>query len=181
MKNKFHLQNKKICFVKIDDFQHGFSMIEIIVYMGIFSILVGILASVFIYILNNQLTSETTASTDQNGKYILSRLTYDIYRAQTITIPASPGTQTNNLQLIINNINYSYNLDPSGNFQIKDITDNLGPYNLNDYDATISALTFKRIGPASGENTVIINFTVISNTKMNKNQSKAFSTTIGMR
>ena len=159
----------------------GFTIIELILYMGLFSILIGILTNVFVSILNNQLNSETVASTDENGRYILQRLNYDINRSQTIVTPSSPGTQTNNLQLTINNINYSYSLDATGNFQIKDITDNLGPYNLNDYDATVSAVTFKRIGSAGGENTLQVNFTVVSNTKDNTEQSKSFSTTIGNR
>ncbi|HSW88741.1 MAG TPA: prepilin-type N-terminal cleavage/methylation domain-containing protein [Candidatus Saccharimonadales bacterium] len=159
----------------------GFTIIELIVYMGLFSILIGILSSVFISLLNNQLTVETTASTDENGKYILTRLTYDIDQAQSIVVPATVGTQTNNLQLTINNINYSYSLDSSGNVQIKDLTNNLGPYNLNDYDATVSGLLFTRIGNTGGKNTVQVNFSVISNTKQKTGQSKTFQTTIGTR
>ncbi|HSW97422.1 MAG TPA: prepilin-type N-terminal cleavage/methylation domain-containing protein [Candidatus Saccharimonadales bacterium] len=161
--------------------ERGFTIIELIVYMGLFSILIGILSTVFISLLNNQLSVETTSSTDENGKYILTRLTYDIYQAQNIIIPATIGTQTNNLQLTINNINYSYNLDSSGNLQIKDITNNSGPYNLNDYDATVSGLLFTRIGNTGGKNTIQVSFSIISNTKQKTGQSKTFQTTIGTR
>lgn len=159
----------------------GFTIIELIVYMGLFSILVGIITSVFVSLLNNQFTAETTANTDENGKYILARLTYDIAQSQNVVVPGAIGTQTNNLQLTINNINYSYSLDSSGNFQIKDITDNLPSYNLNDYDATVSGLLFKKIGNTGGKSTIQINFSVVSNTVQKTEQTKAYETTIGTR
>lgn len=159
----------------------GFTLIELILYMGLFSILIGILTSVFMSILNNQLHAETIASTDENGRYLLQRLTYDINKSKTINTPVTSGMQTNNLQLTINNINYSYSLDVNGNVQIKDITNNLGPYNLNDYDTTVSAMTFKRIGSAGGANTIQVGFTVISTIANKTNQSKSFVTTIGNR
>lgn len=161
--------------------ERGFTIIELIVYMGLFSILISILTSVFLSLLNNQLTTETTASTDENGKYILARLSYDIDQAQSIVVPSSVGTQTNNLQLSINNINYSYSLDSNGNFQIKDVTDNLPSYNLNDYDATVSGLLFTRLGNVGGKNTVQVNFSVVSNTKQKTGQTKSYETTIGTR
>lgn len=161
--------------------QRGFTVIELIVYMGLFSILIGIISTAFLSILNNQLSVETTASTDTNSKYILARLAYDINQAQTIITPSSPGAQSTNLQLTINNINYSYSVDSTGNMQIKNTTNNLGPYNLNDYDATISGLLFKRIGNSGGKNTIQVNFTIISQTKQNTGQSKTYQTTIGTR
>lgn len=166
---------------KILQNNQGFTIIELIVYMGLFSILVGIITSVFVSLLNNQFTAETTASTDENGKYILARLTYDIAQSQNVVVPGAIGTQTNNLQLTINNINYSYSLDSSGNFQIKDITDNLPAYNLNDYDATVSGLLFKKIGNTGGKSTIQINFSVVSNTVQKTEQTKAYETTIGTR
>lgn len=162
--------------------QAGFTMIEFVVYIGIFIVLVGILTGVFTSILDNQLTTESTSSIDENQHYMLSRLTYDINRSQSIITPASPGLQTSNLQLQINNINYSYSLDSNGNFQLKDITDNLGPYNLNDYDASISAVQFTRIGNVGGKNTIQVAFTITSKTlQRGKTQSKSFATTIGTR
>lgn len=166
---------------KLIQSNQGFTIIELIVYMGLFSILVGIITSVFVSLLNNQFTAETTASTDENGKYILARLTYDIAQAQNVVVPGATGTQTNNLQLTINNINYSYSLDSSGNFQIKDITDNLPAYNLNDYDATVSGLLFKKIGNTGGKSTIQVNFSVVSNTVQKTEQTKAYETTIGTR
>jgi len=155
----------------------GFTLIELVLYMGLF----GILSSVFVSLLNNQLGSETTASTDENGKYLLTRLSYDISNAQSILVPATAGSQSASLQLKINNINYLYALDANGNFQIKDTTDNLGPYNLNDYDATVSGLLFKRLGSVGGKNTLQVNFTVMSTTKQKTGQSKSLQTTIGTR
>lgn len=162
--------------------QSGFTMIEFVVYIGIFMILIGILTSVFTSILDTQIQTETTSGIDENQHYLLARLTYDTIRSQIIIIPSSPGLRTSNLQLMINNINYSYGIDNNGNFQIKDMTNNLGPYNLNGYDASVSGMQFSRIGNVGGKNTIQVAFTITSRTlQRGAKQSKSFTTTIGTR
>jgi len=160
----------------------GFTLIEMLMYMGLFLILVGILLNIFLSILDTQLSSDTNSSVDQNGRYILARLIYDIQRAQAITTPSIPGQSTNTLQITANSINYSYALDTNGNLQITDTTNHIGPDNLNQYDASISALTFSRLGNTGGENTIQIGLTITSRTKKrNGPEVKVFQTTIGTR
>lgn len=168
--------------MKILKKQNGFTIIEFLIYIGIFSILITLLTNVFFSILDSQEESEATSAVDENGRYILGRFIYDISRAQSILTPTTIGTQNNSLQLQINNINYRYSLDTGGNLQITDTTDAIGPDNLNGYDATISALSFQRIGKSNGDNTVLVSFTVNSRTQLEKgSDTRTFQTTIGTR
>lgn len=160
--------------------KNGFSTIEFLLYMGIFSILIVVLMQVFFTILDSQLTSESFSSVDQNGRYILSRLHYDVSQASSIATPATQGAQTNSLQIVVNSINYTYSLTSGGDLQFinNGVTDT-----LTGFDASMSALTFKRIGLGAGNNTVQVSFTLQSRTVAHNQTAeiKSYQTTIGLR
>lgn len=161
--------------------EKGLTLIEMLIYMGIFTILITVLANIFTALITTQINSQATSAADTNGRYILARLLYDIQRASAIITPATPGTTSTGLQITINGINYLYSTDNSGDFQIKDITDNLPADNLNGYDASISAVTFTRIGNI-GEDTIQIHFTVNSQTNETKGpETRTFQTTVELR
>jgi len=160
--------------------KNGFSTIEFLLYMGIFSILIVVLMQVFFTILDSQLSSESFSAVDQNGRYLLSKLQYDISQASSITTPASDGAQSSSLQITVNGLVYIYSLTSGGDLQLVNngVTDV-----LTGYDASMSALTFKRVGLGTGNDTVQINFTLASRTVQHsqKAEIKSYQTTIGLR
>ena len=156
----------------------GFTLIEMLLFMAIVSFLLIMLTSIFTASLNVQKESEATSNVQQDGSYLISRLAYDTARAQSITIPSSLGTQTNNLQLVIDGTNYTYALN-NGTLTI---TDNIGTDQLNNFDTTVSDLTFKRLGNSGGKNTIQINFRVSSKVQQSTGyEFKNFQTTVGLR
>lgn len=160
-------------------FESGFSLIEMLIYMGLFSILMGILINVLFSILDISKESEAISSVDKTSRYLLSRFTYDIQRAQAVTTPAILGQQSNTMVLQISSANYTYNLDTNGNLQLNN-GQNID--NLNSYDASISGLLFQNIGASSGKNTIRISFTVASRTKQRSGfEVRNYQTTIGLR
>lgn len=66
----------------------GFTMIEMLLCMGIFSILLIVLLQIFTSILSVHAQSQSNSSIDQEGNYLLSRLSYDIHKAAGITSPS---------------------------------------------------------------------------------------------
>ena len=106
----------------------GFTQIELLLSMGIMMILIGILMTVFGQILDAQLESKAISSVDQNGRFLMARLTHDMQSAQSIVTPATPGQTSDTLQITINSINYTYRASPSGDFVI---TNNNGTDVLN--------------------------------------------------
>ncbi len=158
--------------------QFGFTLIEMVIYMAIFSIFLLVLTEIFISILNVQLESEATSAVYQDGRYLLSRLSYDVKRAEQIIIPASLGEQTNTMQLLINGVNYSYNVD-KGDIQL---TTGGNLDKLNSYDTTVSDFTVTRLGNINGKHNLQIGFTLISKAvKAGGAEIKNFQTTIGQR
>ncbi len=84
----------------------GFTLVEMLMVMGIMSILVVILSQVFGSILTMKLRSEATTAVSQDSRYLLSRLYYDISRASDITSTSGPT-----LTLTISGVSYVYALD----------------------------------------------------------------------
>mgnify|MGYP001605177278 FL=1 len=160
--------------------QKGVTIIELILYMAILSILITMLTSVFVSALDVQSESNATSSVEQDGNYILARLAYDIHRAQSINIPGTNGATNDNFQIVVGGVNYTYSLDPSNNLIL---TNDLGVYNLNSYGTSASAFLVQRYGNAGGvENTLKINFIITSRTKrVSGLEKKDFQTNLSLR
>jgi type II secretory pathway pseudopilin PulG len=158
--------------------QAGFTLTELLLYMGLLIILITILSQVFVSILDVQLESKSTSSVELDGKYIITKLIHDMQSMQTnppvsdsIVTPSTPGEITNTLNFKVNSINYIYSLN-SGNLE-------LNSNNLNSVDTTVSALQFTRIGAGTNKDTIRVNFTLTSKTKRNSGpETRNYQTTI---
>ena len=167
---------------KLLTLQKGFTLTELILYMGLLIILIVILSRLFSSILDVQLESQSSSSVDLDGKYILSKLTYDMRAMQasapyndTIATPASPGLSGSTLTFKVNSVNYTYTQN-NGNLEL---TNNNGSNNLNSTDTTISNLQFTRIGTGTSTDTIRVNFTLTSKiTRKPGPESRTFQTTI---
>ena len=164
----------------------GFTLIELVIYMGVFSILIGVLSSLFGSIVEVQLESTATSNVNQDGRYLLSKLLYDVKSASAsataaaIVVPANPGDQTSTLQITVNSINYTYSLDANGNLQVVNGSTNQTDV-LNSYNTSVSGLTFTRIGNGGSNDTVNVAYTIKSRTKESSGQpdTESFQTTLG--
>lgn len=168
MSYKFLIKNSK-----------GFTLVELLIYIGLLGIMLVVLTQVFTSALDVQTETEAASFVDLDSRFIINRLTYDIHRAQSITTPAALGATNSTLQLVIGGTNSTYALN-GGNLEI---TDSVGTDRLNSVGSTISAFTVKRLGNTNGKNSLQISFTITSTTVKNGGQpeTKNISTTIGIR
>jgi prepilin-type N-terminal cleavage/methylation domain-containing protein len=88
----------------------GFTLVELLMVMGIMGLLMVILFQVFGAILDMKLRSEATTAVAQDSRYLISRLTYDISRSSDITLPLAGGSG-NTLILVIDGVDYVYELN----------------------------------------------------------------------
>lgn len=157
----------------------GFTLVELIIYMGLFSILLTVVTTLFTFVIDLQIETEANTSIEEDGKYIINRMKYDIEHATTITTPATRSTQTSTLQTTINGVPYLYSLNGSNNIQLGI---NGTTYQLNGYNTTVTDLSFRRIGNATGHDTVQITFTLHSRVlKSGVPEVKTIQTTVGLR
>ena len=156
----------------------GTTIVELLIYMGMFTIILSVLTAIFVTTVNIQLESEALSSVQQDGRYITARLFYDINRAQAITTPVL-ASQSANLNLTIGGLEYAYSIDGNSNFTI---TSNSVTDNLNSFNTSVSNLSFKQIGNTGGRNTVQVDFTITSKVKKDSGiESSDFHTTVGLR
>jgi type II secretory pathway pseudopilin PulG len=167
---------------KLKIFQKGFTLTELVFYMGLLIILIAILSRLFSSILDVQLESQSSSSVDLDGKYIISKLTYDMRSMQTsaptndtIITPASPGLSGSTLTFKVNSINYTYATN-SGNLTL---TNDNGSNNLNSTDTNLSNLQFTRIGSGTSTDTIRVSFTLTSKiSRISGPETRTFQTTI---
>ena len=158
------------------DLKKGFSLVELMIYMVLFSVLVFIISNIFSTVLDVSRESEAVSNVQQDGAYIMARLYRDI-PLSTSTVPVSAGSSSSSLQLTINGVNYSYSLSSGDLF----LTNNAGTFKLNGYGTTVSSLLFTRIG-SGGHDTIKLQYTVTSkNRKTAVAEVKSYSTTIELR
>src|SRR5512146_26781 len=69
--------------------QKGTTIIELLIYLALLSIFLTVLLDVFVTTLDFKLSSESTSTLNQDTRYIFSKLSYDVYNADSFTIPNS--------------------------------------------------------------------------------------------
>jgi Tfp pilus assembly protein PilW len=154
--------------------QKGFTIVELVLYGALVTILLSIVSQLFVSTLDVQESSESYSAVQQDGRYILSRISYDVKRATAITAPSTLGSPASSLTLTINAVPYTCSLT-AGNLLC-------GGVQLNSYGSTVSALSFTRYGNVGGKNSIQMSFTLTSVVRRNSGpESRSFSTTVGLR
>lgn len=158
--------------------KHGFTIIELLIYMGILTIFLVVMTEIFLSSLDVQLSSEATSAVSQDGRFILARLAHDVGRAETITMPSSLGGTANTLQILIDGITYTY--DVAGG--VFTLTNNFGTNPLQSYSSSVSGFTVTRLGNVDGKESARMGFTITSETGLSKGpETRTFETTVGVR
>jgi type II secretory pathway pseudopilin PulG len=163
---------------KLKKNQKGITLVEILIYMGLLAILLVILTEMMVSILNVRLESEAISSLEQDARYILSRIAYDINRSDSIENPARPGQSRTNLEMTIDGETYTYEISGS----TLQLTTDSGTYNLNGSETNIDDIDFERLGILDKKNSIRIQMTISSVTQRNTGvEEKSYTTTFGER
>jgi len=156
----------------------AFTLIELILFFGLFSIILGVLTNLFSVIVDTQTEVETTSAVENDSKFITTRIMYDIQRADSISMPASVGSQTATLSLIIDGETYNYAVN-NGNLEL---TINSNTDTLNGNLTQLSDISFQRFGNIGGKHAIRLQFTIDSRNETAAGQeTKQIETMIGLR
>src|SRR5258706_11621238 len=79
--------------------QYGFTLIEMMITMGLLSIFLIVLATLFTASIDVQTRSRTYSAVTNDSRFLLARLDYDITRASAVTTPAALGASASSLVL----------------------------------------------------------------------------------
>jgi len=154
----------------------GFTLVELIIYMALLSAFLLVLTNIFTAVLRVRVDSQSSSSVEQDGRFILARLAYDINRATTDTVP-----NPTSLNLTISGQTYSYVLNGT-NLQLTQpgsLVDS-----LNGSGSQITSLSFQKIANTGGkEDTIKIQLSLQSSAVAQgaTREIRSFSTTVGRR
>jgi prepilin-type N-terminal cleavage/methylation domain-containing protein len=137
----------------------GFTLVELLLSMGIFTILMTIIFQVFLSVIETRLSAEAASATTQDAQYVYSRLAYDISRSSAVVTPASPGQSSSTLQLTINGTSYTYAIDGSSHLNL---TTGGTSTAVTSAGSKATAATFTRRGGATGAQSVTFDITLNS-------------------
>ncbi|HET8671680.1 MAG TPA: prepilin-type N-terminal cleavage/methylation domain-containing protein [Candidatus Saccharimonadales bacterium] len=162
--------------------QSGFTLVELLLVMALFAMLLTALTDMFVSTMNVRSETAANSSVTEDGRFMLSRIAYDINRASSITTPASLGASSSILEIVVDGVTFTYEL-VGGNLQLTDMaTGSNRTNNLNSSETTVSAVSFQRLGNASGKDTIRLSFTLTSTTEQKQGyRSETFTTTVGRR
>lgn len=151
---------------------------EMVVYMGILSILLLLFIDMFAMLVNKQLETEGISAVQQDAQYVFSRLSYDFGRANSISLPTSPSSPAATLRLLIDSTLFTYSASSSAL-----IATASGSINqLNSAHTSISNLTFQRLGTGNRSDVIQVRCDISSKVKKQSGYEVThFATTYGIR
>lgn len=158
----------------------GFTIVELLIYLGLFTIFLTITTQMFTDSLHVVSESTSLSGIQQDGRFILSQMTSAIRKASSITTPSSNGATSQTLSVVINSNTNTYSVDENNNLVL---TNNLGTHMLTSYSSSISAFTVTRLGnPGGVEHTLKISFTLSSREENATGaEVQTFQTTVAKR
>lgn len=156
----------------------GITIAELVIYLGILSVLLVVFVNMFAVLVNRQLETEGVSSSQYDSSYLLQRFIYDFGRAASIEVPPTPGSASASLRFIADSNVYEYSASAGALL----LTTNGVSEELSSSETTISNPVFLRLGIGDRTDVVQIQFDITS-----KSQSTAgsevvhFSTVLGLR
>ncbi len=126
--------------------QKGFTLIELILYVGLTAILLTSMSQVFLAVVGIRLESQNTTSVQQDGRYIIARMTYDIRRAKSIVTPEL-GQTLSGMALVIEedgvDVLHTYAVSGDGDVMLASGSSSA---QLNSAGARVAELFITRLG-----------------------------------
>lgn len=150
--------------MKKNQIQKGQTIIELLIYLALLAIFLTVLLDVFTTTLDFKLSSESSSSLTQDTRYIFARISYDVYNADSFTVPTSQQ-----LNIVKGGVITTYSVSSGNLLRNSD--------KLNSLDSSVQNLAFTKIG-----NTVSLNLTMLSQFTLPSGQkTQSISTTFAPR
>ncbi len=169
-------------FCKASGKQRGFTLVELVVYMALMSLLMVTITDLFVGIVQTKVESESSSAVERDGQLILARLRYDISRATEIDAPSLPGASGSILELKTSGPDYTYILSGS-NLLLYDSSTHGLP--LNSTETKVTNLSFTKVDNPTvtgTKDTIQVNLTLESLGQVDSRpESRTYQTTFGRR
>jgi Tfp pilus assembly protein PilW len=163
-------------FIPTGNTERGATLVELLITMGLLAGFLVVLMSVFTASIDVQSQNGSYSAVASDGRFVLSRLAYDIRRASAVSAPIAAGDTGNTLALTIGGVPYTYSV-VSGRLQVS--INGVDDYLTTD-QAVVSGLQFRRLG-SSGPPSVQYQFTLTGIRDPHNPLSQVYSSTTEVR
>jgi Tfp pilus assembly protein PilW len=159
----------------------GFSLIELLIYVSIFSFIIGGVVALTVMTTGQKVSSQITADVNYQGEATMALITQTVHQASSITTP-TVGLSASSLSLVMpsSSVNptifSAYNNGSTNRIQVKEGSSAV-QNNLTNAHATVSNLTFTNMSLPSTKGSVLISFTLAyktTSTRQEFSYSKSF-------
>ncbi len=163
-------------------FNKGATLIELLIYFGILSILLVIVIDLMLQTGEFSLETESRSSLQNDARFIANRLSFDIHQADSVTSPANLGDSSSTLTFTVGTETHTYTLSGTNLEYQETVGLNTETANLNSNRIIINSLTFERLGNPGGNPTIKITLELEA-TKSEKGgpKQKTFEVLVGTR
>lgn len=142
----------------------GLTVLELLLYIGIASVIMGIMSSLYIAIIQSQIRIESRAALTRENEFLTSKLEYYIQHSSSILAPL-PGQESDQLQIKDSQTNTQYNFQEySGKLTIQYDT---SEYTLSSTDVTMSNFHVTNTGYDNTRGLAQISYTLTDNMGQN--------------
>lgn len=152
--------------------RQGFTIIELLLSIGLLTILLGVLTNFLLTTLDVQLRMTSLSNVEQDARYLALRLEYDVRRATGMTIPAIDGQTDARTVLLIDESSHTFSTQ-NGSLML---TSPAGTDALTSAGVTITNFSVMRVGNTGNGDTLRFQYTLTSGT-----ETKNYQTSVGLR
>ena len=152
--------------------KRGFTIVELLIYIGIIGTLLTVLGGILISTLDVQMESESTSAVEADGRFLLARLSYDLHQASSLTTPAAAGDTADSLGLTISGQTYTYAVTNS----VMQLTTPSGSSPLTNPDVVVTNFSVTRLGNPGGLPTAQVNLTI-----SHSQETRNYQISVGLR
>lgn len=155
--------------------QKGTSLIELILYIALFSIIIIVVVDLLITSGSLKAESESQSGLQTDAELITSRLSYELRNADSVTTPNVIGQTTNTLVVTTGAESQSFSLAGDNLFYQKTVGATTTSANLNTNLTKVSNLSFQALGFVGGKLSIKASFS-LTETKATQqgNQTKNY-------
>jgi len=140
----------------------GFTIIELLIFSAIFSIMAISFLSVLVSSVQIQAKQNATAEVTQQSQLLLDSIQYYVQSASLVETPADAATTTLKLRMSSSTIDPTY-IYLSGNTVYLQQTDSAAPQPLTSDKVSVSNLDFTKRANSPGHDSVSVGFTIAYN------------------
>ena len=122
--------------------QKGNTLVELLIYMALMSILLVVLAQIFGMVSDYDLEYRSYSSAQSEGRFLINKLSYDVKNADSIITPANVGNSGPSLSILTSSTTATYSV----NGEILELDDGSSTFDLNSSETEITDILFTRVG-----------------------------------